>query len=201
MYHKHHTKGIIISSKIEGDHSRRVNIFTEHFGLIIVRVQGTRHLQSKLRANSQDFSFGEFSLVHGKSGWKMVSAKSHKNYFEIFRSSPPKLKIVCNILNLIKKLVSEEARQNDEVGQEAGGSLFATVTNFFDFLATAKAEDIVLSECLTLLRILHILGYMRHDPDFSIPIASSEINVKDLEIIAPKRAQIIRLINESLQAA
>ena len=192
MYCKHHTRGIVVGSKIEGNDSKRVNIFTEKFGLISARVQGARNICSKMRGGSQDFSLGEFSLVHGKSGWRMVSARSQKNLFEIFRNSPTKLKIAGNILSLIKKLVSEE---------EAHTSLFSVVSNFLTFLITAEEKDIALSECLTLLRILHILGFMRHDPELSIPIASSEINIDDLETIAPRRSKIVALINESLKAA
>jgi len=177
MYRKYHTKGIVISSKIEGDSNKRVNIFTENFGLLNARVQ--------------DFSFGDFSLIHGKTGWKVVSSRAEQNFYEVFRNSQTKLKIVNNVLNLIKKLVSEE---------EAYTPLFSVVSNFLNFLITAKEQDVALSECLTLLRILHILGFMRHDPEFSIPISSSEIKSKDLEAIAPKRSSVIKLINESLKA-
>ena len=191
MYRKHHTRGIVIGSKIEGDSNKRANIFTEKFGLVSARVQGARNPQSKLRASCQDFSFGEFSLVYGKVGWRVVSAGAYKNFFESFRSSPTKLKIAGNILNLIKKLVSEE---------EAHTTLFSVVSNFFNFLVTAEEKDIALSECLTLLRVLHILGFMRHEPELAIPISSSEIDIKDLEAIAPRRSQVIKLINESLKA-
>lgn len=190
MFIKHHTKGIIVSSKIEGDSNKRVNIFTERFGLINAKVQGARNVHSKLRSGSQDFCLGEFSLVAGKTGWRVVSVRADKNLFEIFRNSPNKLKIVCNVLNLVKKLISEEAHT----------PVFNIIYNFFIFLGTAQEQDIALAECLTLVRILHALGYMRHDPELSIPITSSEINVGDLETIAPRRYQMISLINESLKA-
>jgi DNA repair protein RecO len=192
MYHKHHTRGIIIGSKTEGSDSKRVNIFTENFGLLSARVQGGRNIHSKLRAGTQDFSSGDFSLVHGKSGWRVVSVRSDKNLFESFRNSPSKLNITGNILNLIKKLVSEEETQT---------TLFDIVANFFNFLEKAKESNVALAECLTLMRILHILGYMRHDPEFSIPISSSEINLETLETIAPRRSKIIQLINESIKVA
>ncbi len=200
MYKKHHTKGIVISSKIEGDSNKRINIFTENFGLINAKVQGSRNLRSKLRSGSQDFSFGEFSLIHGKTGWRVVSARSEQNFFEVFRNSPDKIKIVGNVLNLIKKLVDEETRLNDKVGQEACDKLFVIVSNFLNFLITAKKEDVALTECLTLTRILHALGYMRHDPELLIPITSAEIEIKDLEAIAPRRSKMVQLINESLKA-
>lgn len=191
MYHKHHTRGIIVSSKIEGDSNRIVNIFTENFGLINTKVQGARNIQSKLRGGTQDLSFGEFSLIHGKTGWRVVSARANINLFEEFRNSQTKLKIVNNILYLINKLVSEE---------EAHSSIFSIISNFFNFLKNAKDKDIASAECLTLLRILHSLGFMRHDPEFMIPMSSTEIGAEDLEKIAPRRSKIIELINESLKA-
>lgn len=192
MYFKHHTKGIVVSSRIEGDSNKLINIFTENFGLISAKVQGARNLHSKLRGGAQDFCLGEFSLVHGKTGWRVVSSRADKNLFEVFKDDPVKLKMIGNILSLIKKLVSEEETQT---------SLFGIVVNFFGFLITAKDADIPLAECLTMIRILYTLGYMRHDPELSIPISSSEIEIKDLEMIAPRRQKIIELINESLKVA
>jgi DNA repair protein RecO len=201
MYKKHHTKGIIIGSQIEGSDSRRANIFTESFGLLSARVQGARNAHSKLRSGSQDFSFGEFSLVHGKSGWRVVSVRSRINYFESLRHSASKLKIAGNVLNLIKKLVAEDAQTSlASTKPSAESGLFSVISNFFAFLMKAREQDIALAECLTLLRILHILGYMRHDPELLIPMSSSEIEIKDLEKIAPMRSKIVQLINESLKA-
>lgn len=194
MYHKHHTKGIIISSRIEGDCNKRINIFTESFGLVSARVQGARNIHSKLRGGCQDFSFGEFSLLHGKTGWKVVSVRAEKNFFESLRSSPSKIKIASNVLGLLQKLISEEESKN------SFNSIFNIVSNFFIFLEKAEEKDIALSECLTLVRILHALGYMRHDPELSIPISSSEIEIKDLELIALRRSKIVSLINETLKA-
>jgi hypothetical protein len=42
---------------------------------------------------------------------------------------------------------------------------------------------------------------MRYDPELAIPISSSEIQIKDLETIAPRRLKMVALINESLKAA
>jgi recombinational DNA repair protein (RecF pathway) len=204
MYHKHHTKGIVISGQIQGD-NRFINIFTENFGLIFAKVQGATSTHSKLRAGVQDFSFGEFSLISGKTGWKVVGATPQKNLFEIFRSDKNKLKIVCNILNLIKKLISEEVRNTNH-------SVFAVVSNFFIFLENSKGvfemsrsqktpfDEVALAECLVLLRILHTLGFLRHDPELSLPVNSSEIISDHLNQIAPRRSHIISLINESLKS-
>ena len=206
MYRKHHTKGIVISSKVEGDSNKRVNLFTESFGLLNAKVQGGRNMHSKFRSGSQDFSYGDFSLIHGKTGWRVVGVSSEQNFYESFRNSPDKMRIVSNVLNLIKKLTDEE---------KINSQLFTIVSNFLNFLLAdelsrdtfklprsqkAPFDSIALTECLTLIRILHSLGYMRHDPEFMIPMTSSEIEIKDLEAIAPRRAKMVALINESLKA-
>ena len=191
MYHKHHTKGIIISSKSESSDSKRIDLFTESFGLLSVRVQGARNNHSKLRAGAQDFSFGDFSLIHGKTGWRVASIRPTKNFFEVFRGSDDKLKVAGNVLNLVKKLSDEET---------AHSSLFLVVYNFLNFLTKAKEGEIALAECLTLMRVLHYLGYMRHDPELSVPVSSSEITIESLEQIAPRRFKMVQLINESLKA-
>jgi hypothetical protein len=207
MYHKHHTKGIVVGSRADGPDSLRLGIFTETFGLISVKVQGARNIHSKLRAGVQNFAMGEFSLVHGKTGWKVVSARPDKNLFEVFRNDEEKLSIVCNILNLIKKLVGEETAPHT-----TKESLFNIVEKFFHFLELSKGafdmprsqkapfDSVAMAECLTLVRILHTLGFMRHDPELSIPISSSEIQITDLESIAPHRSKMVALINESLKA-
>jgi DNA repair protein RecO len=192
MYHKHHTRGIVIGGSSEGDHSRRVDLLTEKFGLVSAKIQGARGSLSKMRPGTQDFSYGEFSLIHGKSGWKIVSVGAIANFFEDFRLSEIKLRVAQNVLFLVRRLIAED---------ESGGEVFEIVINFLDFLKGAKREEVPLSECLTLLKILSALGYMRHSPNLLIPISKNRIEVMDLEAIAPHRAQIVALINESLKSA
>jgi DNA repair protein RecO len=190
MFIKYHTKGIIVSGKVESVDSRRVNIFTEDFGLINAKVQGGRNSSSKLRSGTQDFSFGEFSLVHGKTGWRVVSTRAEGNFFETLRYYPDRLKIVSNILNLVRKLIAEEKVHNP---------IFDTIINFFCFLTETQNKDIALAECLTLMRILYLLGYMASNPEMSMLISSSEISARDLSYLAPRRQEIVHLINESLK--
>lgn len=190
MYYKHHTKAIVLNTNLEGDSSKFLRIFTEDLGLVFAKVQGARNIHSKLRSGVQDFSFGEFSLVSGKLGWKVVSVRPEKNYFEILKNEKQKVKVVGNVFNLIKRLVETDSIQKE---------LFKVVLNFLDFIVLAKDDEVSLIECLTLMRILHILGFMRHDPDFVFLTSSSNIDISHLKQIAPKRSKLIELINESLK--
>lgn len=191
MYHKHNTEGVVLSGRTDGEHNRYIYVFTKHVGLIRAKVQGARNLSSKLRSGSQDFTYGNFSFVHGKSGWKLVGAKSELNIFELFRNDKEKLFVFTNILNLIKKLVGEE-EQNEK--------LFDLIKESIFFLIDAKKEVVASFECLVLLRILHNLGYMRQDPDFSVSLTDTFIKVEDLETLIPRRNFAISLINEALKA-
>ena len=191
MYHKHQTKGIVLSSKAEGSDSRRIIVLTKDFGLLSAKVQGARQTPSKLRSGSQDFCIGEFSFVHGKSGWKVVSVNTEKNIFETFRTEPEKMVVALNVLKLVKKLVFEDHGEP---------KLFEIVSNFLDFLILAPKQDILALECLVLLKILHCLGYMREDLETNLSLGAIEIDDLALALVAPKRREMVRLINESLKA-
>jgi DNA repair protein RecO (recombination protein O) len=191
MYHKHHTEGIVLWGRAEDADSLRVDIFTEKFGLLSARVQGARNLKSKLRAGCQHLSFGEFSLVHGKSGWRVVSTRPEKNFFESLGKDEYKFSVVASVINLLRKLIG---------GEERNENLFHSVINFFNFLERSEKASVPLAECLVLLRILHFLGYMDSDPELLVPISKTEIEFIDLETIAPRRAEIVKLINDSLKS-
>lgn len=191
MYHKHHTTGIVLGLKPEGQDSIRTDILTEKFGLISARVQSGRNLKSKLRSGCQQLSFGEFSLVHGKSGWKVVSTRPEKNFFENLQSDSQKINVASNVVNLLKRLLG---------GEERNENLFNSVINFFNFLELSEKSTTALAECLILLRILHFLGYMSADPEISLPISRTEIETADLETLSPRRAFVVKLINDSLRA-
>lgn len=175
----------------DGPDSRRISIFTESFGLVSGKVQGARNLNSKLRSASQDFTLGEFSLVKGKNGWKVVSVRGDSNIFEDLRGSKGKLRAGVNVLNLLKKLAPEE---------EASPIIFPVVLNFLEFIVEADDDLVIIAECLVLLRVLHNLGYLREDPDFKDHLRVGVIDQTVLEALAIKKQKMIDLINESLKA-
>ncbi len=192
MYHKHHTKGLILESRGEGDGSLRVRVLTKSFGLISARVQGARLPASKLKSGCQEFSLGDFSFIKGKTGWKLVSTQPEKNFFEGLKNYKSKVVVMGNVLALSKKLLGEE---------ENSAPIFSLVSNFLFLLEKAKEDDVVVLECLTLMKILFVLGYMKDDPELLLPISSSDFRLEGLKTLLPRRGEMIYLINESLKAA
>lgn len=192
MYHKHHTKGIVLVSKSEGVSDRRVAILTSELGLVWARAQSARQDLSKLRAGCQEFALGEFSLVQGKTGWRLVGVRTEKNFFEICKNEPAKLEIMANIFRLLRRLIS---------GEEANPKLFQTISDFLEFLVGAENAESQALELLVVMRIMHLLGFLREDPEFLEHLSFSKIENQDLQFIALRRARIVRLINESLSVA
>ena len=192
MYHKHHTKGIVAYGMNEGDDSRRVWVFTEDFGLISAKVQGSRKSISRLRLGTQDFSSGSFSLVKGKMGWRLVGANIDSNFFEDLRFSKSRLSIAKNVLSFINKNIGME---------EENKPLFKMILDFFCFLKSTDESKGPLAECLIMLRIIHNLGFLKHDPELSPHLSMSDLNDNELKLVAPKKKKMIELINESMKSA
>lgn len=189
MYHKYHIKGLVLSSLEEGEDNRRVWLLTDQFGLISAKAVSGRVSGSKMRLSIQEYTLASFSIVYGKAGWRLVGAASDKNYFEVLRNSPHKLKSFRNISNLLKRLMME---------QEMGREVFDLVINFLDFICFTEENQVFLAECLTVLRVLYRLGFL--DKDISPELSLQEINFNSSILSLPyESSYLVSIINKSLK--
>ncbi len=115
MYHKHRTEGIIIKGRERGEGSKVVTLFSREFGLIYASVQNGRSQSSKHRGHIEDFTIGNFSLIKGKHGWKLVGADANKNLWINSGISLEQKNIAARVLYLVSKLIGEE--KNEELYQ------------------------------------------------------------------------------------
>lgn len=189
MYHKYHVKGLILSSLEEGQDNKRVWMLTDHLGLISAKSVSGRSLSSKMRLAIQEYTLGNFSLVYGKGGWRLVGASSDKNYFELMKCSFLKLKAFLNISNLVKRLVME---------QEMGGELFGVIINFLDFISSSEEKHVFLAECITVLRVLYRLGFL--DKDISPDLYLQDVDLENSFFSLPyESSYLVSIINKSLK--
>lgn len=75
------TTGMIMSSMPIGEYDRRVEILTTRLGRISAFARGARKQSASLISATRVFTFGEFTLIEGKSAYVLRRANP-ANYFE-----------------------------------------------------------------------------------------------------------------------
>lgn len=191
MSHKiYHTEGFVIAGSNYGEANRYLFIFTRDFGLVRASAQSLRKATSKLRFSLQDFSYSRVDLVRGQEFWRVTNAKQISGY-EKFNKSPDAIKMLANIFRLIKRLCH---------GEEENPELFEYLKEIYAFLETEKldGEDIKNFEAVSVLKILHCLGYIGDSKDLSI-FVSSNLSHSMLGQAKLARRTLIEEINKSLR--
>jgi hypothetical protein len=200
-----------------------LSIFTRDFGLVTAVAQGIRLEKSKLRYYVQNYSFAVFSLVRGKEFWRLTSAASGGDGFLDTNisaqhdlrdrllgnsscsrqsrsqgpssSSPPLAtqELIAKIAALLKRLLQ---------GESPHPELFDIVHSCEIFLngADGISEDQMRSlESLTVLRMLHSLGYVGKEDQFSGYLRSADLSLDSLDGVAGFRQLMNKHINSALK--
>lgn len=184
MYAIHTTPGFIIGSRPYGEAGRMLSIFTRDLGLVTATAQGIRLEKSKLRYHTQPYSFGTFSLVRGKEFWRLTSAASGRGA----RAG----ELAARVALLLRRLLQ---------GEEPHPELYEHVEACARFMgghAGLSADDLKALESLTVLRILHALGYVGDDDGLGAALASTDLDQGLLREAAGKRTAMNRHINKAL---
>ncbi len=184
-HHVYTTPGFLISGSNIGEANKLFYIFTKDLGMVVATAQGIRHLKSKLRPFTQDFSYSRYSLVRGKEMWRMTSAgEAPDSFFRVLKSTPEYFKLYAQILVLIKRLIP---------GEEKNEELFMLALRSFEFLAGEKLskEQLLCFEYAVVLKLLYNLGYIRKEgvleqfvtPEFSSDMLQAMDTHKKLALV------------------
>jgi DNA repair protein RecO len=188
-YHLYNTTGFILRSANVGEANRALFIFTENLGLILAQAQSARAISSKLRHSLRDGSFCRFSLVRGKTTWRLTDAE------EIWSFSPKeeheKTKIFIGIFSLVGRFVH---------GEEENTALFRELKNLTGFLKeNAFTKDgLQRFETLSVLKILSSLGYIGENQNLKFYI-KSPFDANILEQFTSHRREALKEINRALK--
>ncbi len=189
-YHIYTTDGIVLKRKPFGESNALFYVLTKDLGMVIASAQAVRSNVSKLSSALQEYSLVTLSAVKGKNGWKITSAIPNENFF--FDLPQFAQKLLAQIAEVLVRMMPGEERQKE---------IFAVVQSGFAYLRYSVDEkEIADFECLMMLRILYLLGYINKDSKaekFLVPI--SEWNKGILLSVSPVKREMVEKINKGLK--
>jgi len=190
MYAIHTTAGFIIDSRPYGEADKLLTLFTRDFGVITVTAIGIRKETSKLRYFCQDYMFGTFSLVKGKEFWRLTSAS------DLDAPAVPQHidaeRMMARVAQLLRRLLH---------GEESSADLYEVVRETARFVSggTLDEEALKALESITVLRVMHLLGYVGSDKVLEPYLSYTELT-PELVISAARHRTAINLhINKALK--
>jgi len=184
------TKGFVLSSYTHKESDKIFFIFTKDFGLIRAQGIGIRKLESKLRYNLQNFYAVYLDLVRGREIWRVTHATRVLSVEKIIKNHA-KFLFLNNFFRLIRRLIPEE---------EVNSKLFSHITEVYKMLSKENfsPNDIKDFECVSVLRLLHHLGYIGGGIDMSI-FVTSVLSKPILAKVSSNRQLLVSHINKSIK--
>ena len=190
MHHIYTTEAIVIKSMPMGEANRIYFLLTRDLGFIKATAQGVRLAKSKLKGHLLTFSLVKISVVKGKDLWRITSAESIVQNGVI--RDYAKLSVLFNSSALLLRLIH---------GEEKNEKLFECVESTYIFCRDADPshEDLKNTEILTVLRIMHFLGYIKKAEGLSIFAESTNLTPELLADFIPKSKAAVLEINRALK--
>lgn len=193
MHLKRHTEGLVLMSKNYGEANKIYFIFTREFGLVKASGRSVRESKSKLKSSLVDYSFGRFTFIRTKNGWKITDALPSWNVYFHFRANSG-FSIFARSVILLQKLLPEDEQQS-----ELFDSFLNDVKTLFS--QNFSTENLKNFECIMVLKILGYLGYLDKTGPWRSFIEDHNLALKDLGTFSALRLNAVREINQSLKAS
>lgn len=192
MYKIYTTDGFVIASRLQGEASKTLTLFTEELGLLRVHAQGIRETRSKLRYGVQTLSWSRFSLVRGREIWRLTSVLPQGDGLEMPLSYTTRT-VFARVLALVERLVH---------GEERDSVLYHLLRDTFHFLRgqALTSSELRQLELLTVVRILHHLGYVGTQHDAFAIAPEEKLTKFSLAHISGREAFLVQTVNASLKA-
>lgn len=191
-HHIYNTKAFVIDAKPSKESDLLINLYTEDFGLISAVAQGVREMKSKLRYSLQELSFGTIALVRGREMWRITNASTEISLFNKALNVKSRTSL-ASILKFVKRFAPGEARNNDifECLKQNSALLFKHQKEM-------GVKEIEMSELVTRLRLLYILGYIKNEFN-NKEILTETYNPKNIKKWEDDREVIEKVIEEGVR--
>ena len=194
MYLKYHTDAVVLGVSDSGEADRTYRLLTRDAGLVFATGKSVRSLKSKLRYALQPLSLSEVSLVRGNGVWRLASAvpKSNAFFSLTYAGKYERVLTLARVLTIVERLVR---------GEEKNTGLYDIVEQGYEHLSknTLSPDEILTLECLLLLRVLHNLGYLKHEARVTEHVVRNDMTPEALTAVAAYRKECIVEINRALK--
>jgi recombinational DNA repair protein (RecF pathway) len=194
MYTKHHTKALVLSGYNSGEADKVYALLTPDFGKVYAKAHGVREHKARHKGALQPMSEAHVSLVRGKNGWRITNVTSHRSLYSELANDRIKLLTLVRILKLVKRLIAGEGHAE---------KVFSILSAFTDELirASKTLEAVAYAETLAVLRLLSVLGYLKHNERFMSFLSDVEdFSDTTLTSFSLYNREAVRALNESLEA-
>jgi len=193
-HHIYKTQGFVLGSTNVGEAHRYISLFTRDLGLVHAHARSVREERSKLRFSLQNFSYGDISLVRGREIWRITGAQQYYNVYRDCLPDTNKQVLVSRLFSLVRRMVH---------GEEKNDYLFSVLIHALSFLReqSLDSESLKNFEYVTVLRILHALGYVSEKEYFKEFAHTPEVNHDTLASLTSVRSFLVEDINRALVAS
>ncbi len=191
-YHVYHTEALVLDSRPFGEGDKLLTCYTRELGLVVAHAKSLREARSKLRYALTTFARAEIDLIHGKRGWKLISARPMDSHRSIVRD-PERRRIFAEHARLLGRLIQ---------GEEKNELLYQEVLSAIEFLRRGEdAEALASAELLFIVRVLAELGYWEGGDGLSLLTAEGAWTRADaLSLVKEERSKVVRSVNAALRA-
>jgi recombinational DNA repair protein (RecF pathway) len=162
MHKLYSHKGIVLSSRGLGEKNTLVSIFSRDLGLVRAKAISSRDAKGKLKGHIVPYSFGTYTFVRGKEGWRLIQADAEKNIL-LSLDDLSKKRIVARTLKLINAMAGEVQERK----------LFDCMNSAFSELPKVNKDYLKIFEAVLVSRILSVLGYLSLN---DLPVRLADLN-------------------------
>ena len=142
------TTGLVLENQSFSEHDRFVTILTPDFGIMRVRAGGSSKPESKLKYSLDLLSYGKFSIVRGKVGWRLTNAQGLEQIKIIDKN---KKEVVGRVLGLCLSLIPQDQEEEE---------IFNFIFDFLHTITEIPNTDTKILEIYTVYSVLEKLGYI-----------------------------------------
>ncbi len=143
------TEALVCGTRVRNTSDCSYLLFTKNAGMLFADARSTREEKSKQRFALQDFSYVRVSLIKGKSGWRIGSVESLKNYYASAEDKAARGSVVSMVRMLRRFIQGEESMQ----------SVFDYALESLEVLSVQQEKRAYIENVIQ-LRFLQQLGYV-----------------------------------------